>query len=70
MELYNQAETHENSAINYRRFLIALALAFVLAPFEYPAWFAGLLHRLGDTLASLALVSVGLQLQLDQLRGN
>jgi malate permease and related proteins len=50
--------------------LIALALAFVLAPFEYPAWFAGLLHRLGDTLASLALVSVGLQLQLDQLRGN
>ncbi len=50
--------------------LIALALAFLLAPVEYPAWVAGLLHRLGDTLAPLALVSVGLQLRLDQLRGN
>jgi len=50
--------------------LIALALAFLLAPVEYPAWFAGLLRRLGDTLAPLALVSVGLQLRLDQLRGN
>jgi len=50
--------------------LIALALAFLLTPVEYPAWFAGLLHRLGDTLAPLALVSVGLQLRLDQLRGN
>ncbi len=50
--------------------LIALVLAFLLAPVEYPAWFAGMLHRLGDTLAPLALVSVGLQLRLDQLRGN
>jgi len=47
-----------------------IALAFLLAPVEYPAWFAGLLRRLGDTLAPLALVSVGLQLRLDQLRGN
>jgi len=29
-----------------------------------------MLHRLGDTLAPLALVSVGLQLRLDQLSGN
>ncbi len=50
--------------------LIALVLAFALTPVEYPAWFAGLLHRIGDTLAPLALVSVGLQLRLDQLRGN
>ncbi len=50
--------------------LIALVLAFLLAPVEYPAGFAGMLHRLGDTLAPLALVSVGLQLRLDQLRGN
>jgi predicted permease len=50
--------------------LIALLLAFALTPVDYPAWFAGLLHRLGDTLAPLALVSVGLQLRLDELRGN
>jgi len=31
---------------------------------------SGLLHRLGDTMAPLALVSVGLQLRLDRLRGN
>jgi predicted permease len=49
--------------------LIALALSFLLNPFEYPVWLTGLLHRLGDTLAPLALVSVGLQLRLDQLAG-
>ncbi len=36
--------------------LIALLLAFLLAPVAYPAWLAGMLHRLGDTLAPLALV--------------
>ncbi len=50
--------------------LIALALAFALSGAEYPGWLAGLLHRLGDTLAPLALVSVGMQLRLDQLAGN
>jgi malate permease and related proteins len=50
--------------------LIALVLALALSPVAYPAWLAGMLHRLGDTLAPLALVSVGLQLRLDQLRGN
>ena len=50
--------------------LIALALAFLLTPVDYPAWLTGLLHRLGDTLAPLALVSVGLQLRLNELRGN
>jgi malate permease and related proteins len=50
--------------------LIALVLALALSPVAYPAWLVGMLHRLGDTLAPLALVSVGLQLRLDQLRGN
>jgi hypothetical protein len=50
--------------------LIALVLALALSPVAYPAWLAGVLHRLGDTLAPLALVSVGLQLRLDQLSGN
>lgn len=49
--------------------LIALVLAFVLMPVSYPAWLVGALHRLGDTLAPLALVSVGLQLRLEQLPG-
>ena len=50
--------------------LIALVLAVLLSPFDYPVWLAGMLRRLGDTVAPLALVSVGLQLRLDQLRGN
>jgi malate permease and related proteins len=50
--------------------LIALFLAMLLLPLDYPAWVTGVLHRLGDTLAPLALVSVGLQLRLDQLAGN
>ena len=50
--------------------LIALALAMVLLPVSYPIWLAGVLQRLGDTLAPLALVSVGLQLRLDQIAGN
>jgi predicted permease len=50
--------------------LIALLLALALSPVAYPAWLAGMLHRLGDTLAPLALVSVGLQLRLDQFGGN
>jgi malate permease and related proteins len=50
--------------------LIALMLALMLSPLTYPEWLAGMLHRLGDTLGPLALVSVGLQLRLDQLSGN
>ena len=50
--------------------LIALLLALALSQVAYPAWLGGMLHRLGDTLAPLALVSVGLQLRLDQLAGN
>jgi len=50
--------------------LLALLLALALLHVEYPQWFDELLRRLGDTLSPLALVSVGLQLRLDQLQGN
>jgi len=50
--------------------LLALLLALALMNIEYPAWLENVLRRLGDTLSPLALVSVGLQLRLDQLRGN
>jgi predicted permease len=50
--------------------LIALAVAIVLMPVEYPSWLTSCLTRLGGTLAPLALVSVGLQLRLGALRGN
>jgi malate permease and related proteins len=48
---------------------IALLAALAMSPVEYPAWLTDVLHRLGDTLAPLALVSVGMQLRLDQFRG-
>lgn len=43
---------------------IALAIALLLIPVEYADWFTVLLKRLGDTLAPLALLSVGMQLRL------
>lgn len=46
---------------------IGLIIAVVLMPFTYADWFVILLKRLGDTLAPLALVSVGLQLRLGHL---
>jgi predicted permease len=49
--------------------LVALALALLTITLPYPAWLAGLFERLGETLTPLALVSVGLQLRLGQLRG-
>jgi hypothetical protein len=49
---------------------IALLVALALIPLDYPAWFTTVLHRLGDTLAPLALVSVGFQLRLGHLAGN
>lgn len=48
---------------------IALLAALALSPVEVPAWLTDVLHRLGDTLAPLVLVSVGMQLRLDQIRG-
>ena len=50
--------------------LVALIVAILSSPIEYSPWMLGLLQRLGDTLAPLALVSVGLQLRLEQVVGN
>jgi predicted permease len=47
----------------------ALLLALILRPIEFPAGFEELLSRLGSTLAPLALVSVGYQLRLGDLKG-
>ncbi|MDX8379612.1 MAG: AEC family transporter [Gallionella sp.] len=46
---------------------ISLIIALALIPIEYADWFSILLKRLGDTLAPLALLSVGLQLRLGHL---
>ena len=43
---------------------IALAVALLLIPNEYAEWFTVLLKRLSDTLAPLALLSVGMQLRM------
>ena len=43
---------------------ISLLIALLLIPIEYTEWFSVLLKRLGDTLAPLALLSVGIQLRL------
>lgn len=49
---------------------ISLLVALLLIPVEYAEWFSVLLKRLGDTLAPLALLSVGLQLRLGHVMGN
>ncbi len=49
---------------------IALLAALLLIPVDFPAWLTAVLQRLGDTLAPLALVSVGFQLRFGHLRGN
>ena len=49
---------------------IALMLALLLMPVEYPDWLAIVLKRMGDTLAPLALLAVGFQLRLGHLAGN
>lgn len=48
---------------------VALVVAFALRPFELPEIVTATLRRLADTLVPLALVSVGFQLRLSQLRG-
>ena len=49
---------------------VALAVALLLLPVAYPEWLEVVLKRLGDTLAPMALLSVGLQLRLGHLAGN
>jgi predicted permease len=50
--------------------LWAIVVAFALRPFDYPDWLSTLLHRLGDLVAPLALLSVGCQLRLAEINGN
>jgi len=47
----------------------AFVLALILMPVEYPTWLDDLLRRLGTTTVPLALVSVGYQIRLSQVRG-
>ena len=49
---------------------IALLVALLLIPFEYPEWLTIVLKRLSDTMAPLALLAVGFQLRLGHLAGN
>ena len=46
---------------------IALICALLLQPVHYAPWFSDVLQRLGETLAPLALFSVGYQLRLGHL---
>lgn len=46
---------------------ISLCIALLLIPVEYAPWVTTLLKRLGDTLAPLALLSVGMQLRLGHI---
>ena len=50
--------------------LLALILALILMELSYPAWLTDVLRTLAGTLTPLALVSVGLQLHLDEAHGN
>jgi len=48
---------------------VSMLVALALMPLTYPEWLYTLLQRLGSTLVPLALVSVGYQLRLSQIRG-
>lgn len=48
---------------------VSMLVAVALMPVAYPEWLEVLLKRLGATLVPLALVSVGYQLRLSQMRG-
>jgi malate permease and related proteins len=47
---------------------VAVLIALASAPLAIPGWLDGTFARLGDTLAPLALISVGFQLRLGALR--
>jgi predicted permease len=49
--------------------LLATVAALLLLSVPYPDWLDTLLRRLADTVAPLALVSVGFQLRLSEVRG-
>ena len=47
----------------------AFVLALILMPLDYPAWLDAVFRQLGATLVPIALVSVGYQLHVSQVRG-
>lgn len=49
---------------------VALLAAVAFMPLEYPAWLSATLGRLGDTIAPLALVSVGMQVSWTAIGSN
>ncbi|HCD36012.1 AEC family transporter [Chlorobium phaeovibrioides] len=49
---------------------ISLLAALLLIGVDYPSWLTAVLQRLGDTLAPLALLSVGFAFQPGHLAGN
>lgn len=71
--MYAQGGMPTPRAIAKKVFTFAPFLAFILAlllmPVAYPVWLEDLLNRLAATLAPLALVSVGYQVQFNQTRG-
>jgi predicted permease len=50
--------------------LLAMLVALALTPITFPEWISAALHRLGGTLAPLALISVGMQLRGSALADN
>lgn len=71
--LYSSGSTSASAILRkIMRFppFIAVMIALALIPVDYPGWAVTVLKRLGDTLAPLALVSVGYQLHLGHLAGN
>ena len=50
--------------------LMALVLSLASGHVAFPTWLTALLHRLGDLVAPLALVSVGLQLRIGASSAN
>ncbi len=49
---------------------VALVISVALIPVDYPEWLIAVLGRLGDTLAPLALFSVGYQFHPGHFEGN
>lgn len=71
--IYSSGRPTENEmAMRILKFppFIALVIALALLPVEYPAWLNEVLKRIGDTLAPMALLSVGFQLRLGHIAGN
>jgi len=71
--LYGHGGVPTAAAMAKRVFTFAPFIAFVVAlaliPVTYPSWAEALLDRLGSTLVPLALVSVGYQIQFNEMRG-